>query len=480
MLRSLLCLAFCLITCDLISAADGPAKPQLPPPEAAAPASSYPVTPYATAPLHKAEANKKPANLPSRKKLEALLQTVADLDYGDRQTVTVKEVFDDLHRKHHLSIRFDVPTLSTMFGVEPMEAFENAADVLENATEWEATAQPAIKPSETPAEKKEDAVVPTEILEKKPEIKQDEIKQDAPVLEQAPKVSLVAILMNVEVKIHHVDTKKVTIGTILRHTLDALPVMGEMSEDFAGLPIKFTDASNLDYVVEGDGLLITTRMNAMTVKETRVYSIKHLKDVKPEELAKVIRHSIRPWSWRSQINDLGDQLKSGLPTHLPPELTSLMTSGFQLASAATGISVSSDSCTDCENQPLAVPMVPPPGAMPNAPTPPSPLPPSMTMPNAVPPTIAPGTPISFTPAPCNTASVTTSVQPDAAATMIALNTLVNGLVTFAHASLSAMEMIHFADPPTGTIQTLPGRLVVTQSQAAHREIAELLKQLEEE
>ena len=58
--------------------------------------------------------------------------------------------------------------------------------------------------------------------------------------------------------------------------------------------------------------------------------------------------------------------------------------------------------------------------------------------------------------------------------------VVNGLVTFTHATLNALEIMHYGDPPTGSIQTLPGKLVITQSQAAHREIAELLRQLEEE
>src|SRR5262245_59607698 len=105
MLRLSFCLAFCLVSYSLTSAADAPTKPQPQPLGAAAPATAYPATPYPPAVLPKAEPHKKPANLSSRKKLEVLLQTVADLDYGDRQTVTIKEVFDDLHRKHHLSIR---------------------------------------------------------------------------------------------------------------------------------------------------------------------------------------------------------------------------------------------------------------------------------------------------------------------------------------------------------------------------------------
>jgi hypothetical protein len=41
-------------------------------------------------------------------------------------------------------------------------------------------------------------------------------------------------------------------------------------------------------------------------------------------------------------------------------------------------------------------------------------------------------------------------------------------------------MVHYAEPPTGSIQILGDKLIITQSQAAHREIAELLKQLAEE
>jgi hypothetical protein len=57
------------------------------------------------------------------------------------------------------------------------------------------------------------------------------------------------------------------------------------------------------------------------------------------------------------------------------------------------------------------------------------------------------------------------------------NAIVNGLVAFAHTTLSAIEMFHYAEPPSGTIQTLPGKLIIRQSQAAHREIADLLEQL---
>ena len=58
--------------------------------------------------------------------------------------------------------------------------------------------------------------------------------------------------------------------------------------------------------------------------------------------------------------------------------------------------------------------------------------------------------------------------------------LAAGIVVLANTSLSTLEAIHYADPPTGSIRMLPGKLIITQSQAAHREIAELLKQLSDE
>ena len=126
---------------------------------------------------------------------------------------------------------------------------------------------------------------------------------------------ILAELLKIEIDVQNLDLSRTSVATVLRHALDAAPLAG--IEDYAGMPILFTNAMLLDYLIEDHGLLITTRMKALTSKETRVYSIKHLPNLPPDELAKTIRHAIRPWSWRSQINDLGDQLKgSPLPTEL--------------------------------------------------------------------------------------------------------------------------------------------------------------------
>ena len=224
-------------------------------------------------------------------------------------------------------------------------------------------------------------------------------------------------LLDTEIDVQTLDLSRVSIATVLRQALDTAPVASENS----GMPILFTNAMLLDYLVEDDGLLITTRMKALTTKETRVYSIKHLSDLPPEQLAKTIRQSIRPWSWRSQINDLGDQLKgSPLPTET---LTSIFKTGIQLTGAEVSVTPTDESSAEPKKM---------------------------------------------------------SAMEEARQMEMLGSAIANGLVTLAQSTLLAMEMVHYAEPPTGTIQTLGTKLIITQSQAAHREIVDLLKQLSDE
>jgi hypothetical protein len=372
MLRCLLISGLCLVTEGWAYASEPPhtseAPHAWPQAAAAAPATLQPVD------------DKKPATtLSGRKKLEGQLQAPANLEFGQRQSVTIKEVLDKLHNEHHLSLRFDLPTLS--------------------------------------------ALLNSDALASRPSSKQDTNEEST----TSHAAGSLEKLLNVEVAIQNLDLKNVSVATALRHAFDAVPSSTDLDDELSGLPIMLTNASLLDYVIEDDGLLITSRMNALTLKETRVYSVKNLKDFTPEQLAKVIRLSVRPWSWRSQLNDLGDQLKSGAP-RLPAEMvTTIVKSGVQLVSDETGI-VTDTAKVSGENS-----------------------------------------------------AATKDVQNSGAEQLtIDGNALVNGLVTVAQASVSALEILHFADPPTGTIQTLPGKLIITQSQAAHREIADLLKQLAEE
>jgi hypothetical protein len=256
-----------------------------------------------------------------------------------------------------------------------------------------------------------------------------------------------ADVLNTEINIQTVDMHNVSIATALQIALDALPD-GDLGIGESGLPIAVSNAEKLDYVVENDGILITSRLKALTYKETRVYNVKHLKDLKPEQLAAVIKQSVRPWSWRSRIDDLGEQLRTGGPRIPAKAVTALFKSGVQLASAESPLGELTASAeataTDAPGDKSA--------AKPNTPA-----------------AAATGT---------STASDSESLTAQEAAQLG--DALVNGLVTFMQASITTVEIMHYADPPTGTIQTVPGKLIITQSQAAHREIAELLKELAEE
>jgi hypothetical protein len=441
MRRALFCLGVCLAAACLILTGYAPAAP--------------------------GPANDPSASPPSgRKAWEALLRAPARLDFGSRSTVTMQEVLDQLHKQHHLSYRFDVPTLTGSLGQEvtgaPSPVFYTpqssgapqyaptaliaapAAPILSVtvgtpqvvAAAPDPVAVPVVAPppvavvqpvtqteNPIPATNPPAAAAPTAVV-LSPAVPVSPAVFSPPV-KPVDATSISATFSKVEVNIQNFDTQGASIATILRHTFDALPVeMGEIAEAFGGLPITLTNASLVDYLVEDDGLLITSRMNALTVKETRVYSIKHLRDLTPEQLAAVIPQSIRPWSWRSHINDLGSQLKAGMPKISAETTTAWITTAAQMVSETTGIDVE---IADDETVPRM-----------------------------------------------------TGQPPTAAATEVDFESVVNGLIALGQASISALEMVHFSDPPTGTIETLPGKLVITQSQAAHREIADLLEQLSAE
>jgi hypothetical protein len=460
-----------------------------------------------------------------RRKVELQMQAPAQLDIADGQPVTVKDLLDRLREQHQISIRFDLPTFAWMFGAEAVAArpHPGATIALGGAVNRQHAAAPVcdvpcakcaaaapspFRPATSPvvpaysvlggtaavptyanpvpayaaplpgalpepppplvpvyyAPAQVGSVVPGQLLQYVPgpvaavpaspsaapvsPAQPPQAIPGAPVTPALPQpvpppvsppgakagpagspkpsaaassddneAGIVDLLLSLPIDTRTVDLRNVSVATVLQLVLDASPTSA-MLEDFSGMPIPLTNALMLDYVVEDDGVLITTRVKALLDKETRVYSVKHLKDCPPEELAKIIRQSVRPWSWRSQINDLGDQLK-GAP--LPAELiTSAFKAGVQLAGGTIV-----PTAAETESKPAQ--------------------------------------------------------QADESKQMAMLgNAVVNGLVTFAHAGLSALEMMHYAEPPTATIQTLPGRLIVTQSQAAHREIAELLRQLAEE
>lgn len=233
-------------------------------------------------------------------------------------------------------------------------------------------------------------------------------------------------LLKVRIDVGTMNLQTTSIGTILNQLLGSIPIASEGM----GLPIPATNAMTLDYIVEEDGILITTRMQALTRKETRVYSVKKLKECPPDQLAKLIRKTVRPYSWRAQFDDFGDKLKG---VELPTEaVTSLMQAGAAMA--------------DLENVTI---------------------------------TTAQGGAAPVTPPVVPAASVE-DAKGNGKKLEAAGNALANVFVALTHAGLLTVEMLHYGDPPTATIEVLPGKLIVNQSQSAHREIAELLEELARE
>ena len=406
----------------------------------------------------------KPVPVTGQKKWEAILAQPSELDFGERQTVTVKELLNQLRERHQLSLRLDIPTLSALLGTEnvvaePKEPTKTASLIARRNTSIRVisgtpsanvklivVSEPdeSAKSDSNHEESSEASEVDETAADSKPmeEAGEDEC-DDADHEDKAdsdadgnekPQINIVEKFLALEVNIQTICLKQANISTVLRQMLDAMPIVFGSDVMDMPFPISLTNACLLDYVVEEDGLLITTRMQALSHKETRVYSVKHLNNLNPEQLAKIVRQSIRPWSWRSQINDLGDQLRGN--GHIPSEMVkSIVTTGVQLAAAQSGATVSiSDNVIIANNDEA-----------------------------------------SESPSPTEKSKKSEAEELDALG-----NATVNGLVTLAHATVLSLEMVHHADFPTGTIFTLPGKLIVTQSQATHREIADLLKQLSED
>lgn len=225
---------------------------------------------------------------------------------------------------------------------------------------------------------------------------------------------LIASIATAPIAASAVSLEQATVREGLQQLLDALPSAAGASLQM-GLPIT-TRALNLALLVDENSVLITTQLRANAAKETRIYRLNTLGAPPPETLVRVITHTVRPWSWRSQIHEIAGQLAARWPkTPLPlPTVQFNMTEGVTLAPTAGA------------------------GEAPAAPT----------------------LPIA-------------SEETVAATGQL----LAGGAVAAVDTVVAALEIIHHGDPPTGVIEVLPGMLVITQSQGAHREIEALLDAL---
>lgn len=307
----------------------------------------------------------------------------------------------------------------------PIAPAEQAAPVAESAKPAEkspapkAVAAPAlvpVSPNDQPLTPPiaEDAKAPP-ATDKSDESSHDE----APPHEQFAKMPIALSALSLE---------DATIEEALQQMLDAvMPPMGDLAGETIGVPIV-TRAMTLDYLIEGNSVLITTHLRANSRKETRVYRIGHLKNLPPEALARVITHSVRPWSWRTQATEIAERLASRWPKG---DFLSLPIASIDGMELMEGIKLTAGQAAGAV-QPAG-------GSSPAAP-----------------------------------AAAKEATDEAVAATG---QLLAGGAVATVQSIVAALEIVHHGDPPTGVIETLPGMLIVTQSQGAHREIADLLEEL---
>lgn len=371
-------------------------------------------TPAAVSPVENSASTAPPVKeaVTGKKAVEALLRTPAKLDFGGRTKVTAEEILGQLREKHDLSIRFDVTTFVWFLGAESVISEEEEEETAVSVT-------PPIAPVATaPIAEPQNAAPPATVEATAPPA------EDKSGESTSNSEGMLGGLLKVRIHVGTMNLQTASLGTVLNHLLGSIPLASEGM----GLPIPATNAMTLDYIVEEDGIVITTRMQALTRKETRVYSVKNLKDCPPDQLAKLIRKTIRPYSWRAQFDDFGDKLKGvEIPT---AAVSSLIQAGAAMAEL--------ENVTITTTEGGAAPVTPP---------------------------VIPAAP----------AGDLKGEKLEAAG-----NALANIFVALTHAGLLTVEMLHYGDPPTATIEVLPGKIVVTQSQSAHREIAELLEELSRE
>lgn len=229
------------------------------------------------------------------------------------------------------------------------------------------------------------------------------------------------------VSIEGLALEDATIESALTQMLEILTKPGSADELGAemGLPVRVTCANDLAYLVVDEGVLVTTRMNANLRKETRIYRVPVIPNCPTERVAQILTHTVRPWSWRSQVNEMAEKLASKCAT--PNVLGSLVQGYYSTAIQMAG------------------------GVAPQ--------------------------PVANGAAACPAGTASNEALSQAAAGVGQL--AIHGAATLFQGGLSALEMVHHGDPPTAVIESLPGMLIITQSQAAHREIADFLEQLQE-
>lgn len=220
---------------------------------------------------------------------------------------------------------------------------------------------------------------------------------------------------------------EISVEVVLRRAIAQVGTLME-TEEMMGMPTTYSHAYDWELRVENETVYITTRLQSNLQKVARVYRVPA--DMTPEELALVVRRTVRPWSWRQQIDDVVNMVRLELPEGMPfpqfPKIAKIdLTGSGELVQFASDEAPATEAVEESANSEKA------------------------------------------------------KEDPALAwMSMKALGSLMSsGTVATAHTLVNTAEMLHFADPPTATIEVLPGMLVISQSRGAHVEIKELIEQI---
>jgi len=270
-------------------------------------------------------------------------------------------------------------------------------------------------------------------------------KSDANPAMQAIQKMLTEMLKT-PVDVAVITQQEATVEDVLRQAFDrSFPLQAlintSISAEFPMLT-SLSRATEWDLLVQDDGVLLTTRLNANLHKETRVYSVKPLEKsagLKAEDVARVLTRTVRPWSWKKNFSEAvaakastapNDKTKTGTKTgktYTLPKINLDLSSVMSLISAAKATTDHHLRLVSDEASPPSNP----------------------------------------------TATASDQVE----LTEEHLELLGRAWDGLFQGTVSSIQVIYHADPPTGVIEVLPGMLIISQSQSAHREISDLLDQL---
>ncbi len=253
--------------------------------------------------------------------------------------------------------------------------------------------------------------------------------------------AMLAEMLSTPVDVTVIQQPEATVEDVLRQAFDrSFPLQAlintSLSEEMPMLA-SLSKATEWELLLQDDGVLLTTKLNANLHKETRVYSTRELEKaagLKAEDVARVLTRTVRPWSWKKNFPNAVTDAKPATETKRATK-TSKAVSIPKIDLSLLSLLFSSRST----------------------------LPKHIRLANdehaAVP------------------TADSTSESENVELTEEQLELLGRAWEGLFQGAVASLQVVYHADPPTGVIEVLPGMLIVSQSQGAHREIADLLEQL---